>query len=385
MKIPAKTKNNSNKNKFFYFPYVLILSAMFSVFLVYNASSTYAYNNFGNSYYFLINQSIWFTVSLFVFFILQKLKVSLIEKNLTIIFFVTVFLLVLVVLPTPFSLNIYGARRWLILNPMGVLPEVPFMGRLTLQPSELFKFVLCLFLPKVLLNNLRLGEKKAFLKSLLYLGIPAFLVLIEPDLKDFIILVLIGISILFVSNINLKYFLSGVPIILVLFVLLILVAPYRFERLKTYIGGGTELGSSYHVKQINIALGSGGVFGVGIGRSVQKNEYLPEVMGDSIFAVYAEEFGFLGSVTLILLILLLIYTLYKMFMAINSVYYSLYSVGIFTWISTQSVINLGSISGLIPLTGVPLPLISYGGSSLVFTIAGLSLAYRFYKEDLKRV
>lgn len=373
------------QNTFFILPVLVFLCSLFSIFLVYNASSIYAYNNFGNSYYFLINQSIWFGVSFIIFFIIQKIKLSFIEKNITLFYFISIFFLILVLLPTPFSLNVYGARRWLILNPQGILPEFPFLGRLTIQPSEVFKLSVCLFFPKMLLQNIRLGEKELVIKSLIYTFLPALLILFEPDLKDTIIIILIAVSIMFVTNVSLKYFLPAIPLLLVAGLVLVLVAPYRFERLKTYMGGGNDLGTSYHIKQINIALGSGGLFGVGIGKSIQKNEYLPEVMGDSIFAVFAEEFGFIGSASLIGLILFILFIIYKITLNFGNIYYKLFSTGILTWISAQSIMNLGSISGILPLTGVPLPLISYGGSSLLFSIIGLSLLYRFYKQDIKRV
>ncbi len=377
-KLPVHSRKPSSWNPL---PWILVICSTISIFLVYNASSIYAYNTFNNSYYFLINQTIWFSAAIFLFYVIQKLPISLFEKSVTPLFFICVFLLLLVLMPLPFSVNVYGARRWLVLNPEGLLPEVPFLGRLTLQPSELFKLAISLFLPKLLLQNIKYGESHIFVKSLVYLSIPSLLILLEPDLKDTLIVAAMGISILFVSNISLKYFTPAIPIAIAAALLLIIIAPYRFERLKTYLGGGSDLGTSYHVKQINIALGSGGLFGVGVGKSIQKNEYLPEVMGDSIFAVFAEEFGFVGSLSLILLLLFLLYTLYKMVNSIQNVYYKLYSIGVLVWISIQSIMNLGSISGILPLTGVPLPLISYGGSSLIFTVIALGLVNRFYNND----
>jgi cell division protein FtsW len=150
---------------------------------------------------------------------------------------------------------------------------------------------------------------------------------------------------------------------------------YRRQRLFTFLsnGGGQDLSSGYHIKQILIALGSGGFLGVGFGQSRQKFQYLPEVFADSIFAIIGEELGFVGTTFLVLLFAALIYKGYRIALASTDMFSRLLAVGITTWLALQFFVNVGAMTKIIPLTGIPLPLISYGGSSLVFMLIGLGL------------
>jgi cell division protein FtsW len=357
----------------------VFLTLLLSLFLVYNASSTYAYNYFGSSYYFLINQVVWVVAGTFVFAVIQVLPTNFVKSISVPLFFISVFFLLVVLIPSPFSLQVYGARRWILLNPEP-FPEIPFIGRVSFQPSELMKLSTTLLIPLIYLKMLNKDSFSALVKSCLYFMVPALLILIEPDLKDALILVFIGASVLFAAGVDYKYFFYAIPIGVVLLLLVILTSPYRMERVKTYMGFGDIIESSYHAQQLNIALGSGGIFGLGVGQSRQKNEYLPEVVGDSIFAIFGEEFGFVGSLFLISLVSFVFFALFKSIIKTTNIYERLVGVGVLSWFGVQSLLNMGSISGLIPLTGVPLPLISYGGSSLVFMMAGVGLVYKFSKN-----
>ncbi|PIR42986.1 hypothetical protein COV24_05015 [candidate division WWE3 bacterium CG10_big_fil_rev_8_21_14_0_10_32_10] len=369
-------KKISESRSFLVIP--LILSLLISIFLVYNSSSTYAYDYFGSEYYFLINQTIWIFVGSIMFFIIQKIPDSFFNKLLVPVYFAALFLLFFMLFPTPFSLEAYGARRWFLINPEP-FPAIPYINRLGFQPSEFMKLLICLLLPKVLLSvRSMVSTKDKIIKYLIYLIVPVLLVLLEPDLKNAVLILCIGLTILFVSGFNVKYFFYSVPVLLALALLLIVTSPYRMERLKTYLGN--DSGSSYHVKQINIALGSGGLFGVGLGQSRQKVEYLPEVVGDSIFAILGEEFGFVGSFVLISILFYLFLSLYKSIYLIKDISKKLTVTGIFTWYGLQVFLNLGAVSGVIPLTGVPLPLISYGGSSLLFIMSAIAFVYKYIKS-----
>jgi len=373
----AKSEKNSTRS-FLLLP--LIISIISGIFFVYNSSSTYAYENFGNAFYFLINQSTWILIGVIVFLIIQKMPLSLIHKLSIPLYFLALFFLVVVLIPSPFSLKVYGARRWLLINP-SPFSEFPFLGRLGFQPSEMIKLLLCVLLPKVLLSIKSLyNENVKLLKYVCYLLVPASLVLLEPDLKNAFLIVFIGGCILFVAGFKIRYFVFSIPIFLFILLVVIIFYPYRLERVYTYLGSGDSQ-SSYHLRQINIALGSGGIFGVGMGQSRQKNEYLPEVVGDSIFAVIGEEFGFVGSFMLVLLLFLVTLGLYKSVRIIKSFNEKLTAVGVLSWYGMQVFLNLGAVSGVIPITGVPLPFISYGGSSLVFLLAGFALVYKSSKNS----
>lgn len=379
----GKKRNSFNRGNYHSYLLALLLVCLFvGALLIYNASSTYAFKTFNNEFYFVINHVSWIILSLSFFAIIQVVPTSLIKSLSLPLFLLTVFFLFFVILPTPFSVKALGARRWLLLNP-DFLPKIPLLGRLSFQPSELVKLAVMLALPNILLFSKHLiSVKDRVFRYLFYLLIPVFLVFLEPDLKTAFLIFIIGISLLFVYGVDLKYFLYAGPLIASLLLVLVLFSPYRMERLKTFLGGGDIQESSYHANQINIALGSGGWVGLGLGQSRQKNEYLPEVVGDSIFAIYGEEFGFLGSIILISLLLSIIYILFKITMSLEDPGQRMSSTALLTWYSVQTFLNLGAISGVIPLTGVPLPLISYGGSSLVFIVSGFAVVYKYYRESV---
>jgi cell division protein FtsW len=157
---------------------------------------------------------------------------------------------------------------------------------------------------------------------------------------------------------------------------------YRRSRLTTFINPDSgDLSFGYHIKQIQIALGSGGFWGVGFGQSRQKFSYLPEVAGDSIFAIIGEELGFIGTTAFVLVFSYLIYKCYSVAKDTDDLYSRMIVVGVTTWIAGQFFVNLAAMLRIIPLTGVPLPLVSYGGSSLVFSLMGLGLIAKVSAEN----
>lgn len=367
---------------------LLLMSVLIVVGLifVYNSSTIYSYNNFGSPYYLLLNQFSWVIIS-FVFFVtIQKISFKLLSRLsffLYILGIISLFILAfssLLNIDTSFSESIYGAHRWLTVNPEP-LPEIPLLGRLGFQPSEFMKLVFCLFIPQLLVStSKRETDKGTFIKVIFYIALAGFLILLQPDLKSTLILLLIGFCILFVSGLAKKYFIYILFFSIPFIILLIVLSPYRMQRVIAFLGH-SESSSSYHVRQINIALGSGGITGLGFGQSRQKNEYLPEVMGDSIFAIIGEELGFFGVSILISIMFALIFYLYKAVLYVKDFEHQLLVTGILVWYGTQNFFNLGSIAGVIPLTGVPLPFISYGGSSLLFLVCAFALAYKVLSED----
>ncbi len=193
-------------------------------------------------------------------------------------------------------------------------------------------------------------------------------------------LALIGIvaSMLYLAGINRQ---TGVLIAITTIaamIMFILIAPHRLERVTTFLGkDGAESAktSSYHITQAKIALGTGGVFGLGLGHNVQAFGYLPEAPNDSIFAVMGEAFGFVGAVCILLFILGLLLRLLVIFDRVENTTHRLIVAGVFGWIATHSVLNIGAMVGIIPLTGITLPLLSFGGTSLFFTMLSLGLVF----------
>jgi cell division protein FtsW len=187
------------------------------------------------------------------------------------------------------------------------------------------------------------------------------------------------------------YYLSGAPLrqlflliggagILVL--LLILASPYRRARLTTFLDPTSDpQGSSYHINQVLLALGSGGIDGVGLGRSRQKFAYLPEATTDSIFAVIGEETGFIGGVVLIGLLLALVLAAFQIAHLASNRYHQLLAAGIASWLAAQTMLNLAAMVALVPLTGIPLPFVSYGGSALVAALSSIGLLVNIARTE----
>jgi len=202
--------------------------------------------------------------------------------------------------------------------------------------------------------------------NLLPLFLVAGLVMMEPDLGTTIIICLIGLSQIFISGVNLFSYIGIIGGSGILGTLLIMISSYRRERLLSYIKALTDpLGSSYHIRQVLLGLGLGGLTGVGLGQSRQKFLFLPEAATDSIFAVIAEEVGFIGSFILLALFFCYLIFCFRISLRAPDKFSQSLAVGLTAWIGFQTILNLGSMIALTPLTGIPLPFFSYGGSSLI--------------------
>ena len=191
----------------------------------------------------------------------------------------------------------------------------------------------------------------------------------------------LGTIIYFVSGAPIKPLLILIPVVTLLVAGVIFISPYRRQRLITLLSGSDEDTSSYHIKQALVALGSGGITGVGLGQSKQKFQYLPEVASDSIFAIIGEELGFIGTSFLVLAFLYFVYLGFLISRDAPDLLGKLLGIGVSSWIGIQFFINVAAMTKIIPLTGVPIPLISYGGSSMVFSLMGLGILANISKES----
>lgn len=361
--------------------YSLLLSIVallvFGVVMVYDVSVVLAHSTFGGKFYFLLLQALWATLGLGFLLGFSKFDYHALTKFALPFFVVSILLLFFVLLPTPFSPEVYGARRWIYINP-APLPSIPLLGRQSFQPSEVFKLALVIYLSTLL------AKKELKLVPFLGLLVISFgLLMLQPDFGTGMLIIAIALSTYFVSGVSLIYFIVGMPVLLSIGMLVILSSPYRRARLFTYLTRGftDPQGASYHINQIMIALGSGGFLGLGFGQSRQKYQYIPEVATDSIFAVIGEELGFIGVVALIFLFAFIIYKGYKIAQNAPDMLGKLMATGITTWFATQCLINLFSMVHIVPLTGVPLPLISYGGSSMIFSLAALGILLNIDKQS----
>lgn len=267
---------------------------------------------------------------------------------------------------SPLGYSSGGARRWLQLGPVSV------------QPSELLKILLIVYLA-AWLSGTRADRQRSmhegFLPFLFISGVIGGLLILQRSTSAAVILLTGAFAVYFVGGARKKYLLTTIAVGLVAFLIIVIATPYRLERVKSFLNpqeGAEE--ESYQLNQALLSIGSGGLFGVGFGESTAKR-FLPERIGDSIFAIIAEEFGFVGSLVVVLLFFLLVARIFILARNSRDGFARLLLVGFGTIIGIQAFIHIGANSGLIPLTGVPLPFISFGGTALAvfMTMSGIVL------------
>lgn len=333
--------------------------------MIYDASSFVAFRDFGDKYHYLKGQLFWAVAGLsllsaFSLFDYHKLH------NLSLPLIIAALIMLILVFIPGVGISLMGARRWIDLEIF------------ILQPSEFVKLSLGIYLAAWFSKK----EKGRFLPFSLLLGLLLALVVLQPDMGTAVVILGEALAIYFLSGGNVLYFISAVPIILALGFLLIKSSSYRAERLQTFLNPNWDIQSaSYHVKQILIALGSGGVFGVGLGNSLQKYAYLPENTTDSIFAIIAEELGFLGSTVLIGIFSIVVWRGFKIAAGAPDNFGKLLASGITTFLAIQMIINLGAQTVLLPLTGIPLPFISYGGSALIVDLCAVGILLNIARQS----
>jgi len=335
-----------------------------------SASMNISEEQTGNPYYYFLHQLAYGGIAgLVFFFIFQKIDYKIYKKFALLIFFLALVLCVLVFIPQ-FGMKHGGAQRWLIVGPINF------------QPSEFLKLALIIYLATFFSKKeVQSGATNTLIPFLAITAVVGGLIALQNDAGTLGLIVIVGFIL---------YFLSGAKIPHVIIVILIYLAglfalvkffPHRMERLMTFLSPSTDpQGISYQINQALLAIGSGGIFGKGPGHSIQKYNYLPEPMNDSVFAIMAEEIGFVGCVIFLILILFLVYRGLKISKKVNDGFGKLLACGIISWIGFQTLINVGAISGIIPLTGIPLPFVSYGSSALVITMVGAGILVNISKH-----
>lgn len=358
---------------------------LFGLIMIYDSTFIYSLDVYGNFSKFVLLQIGWIligSVCFYFFYNYDYKKIAKIAYPLFLFSFIFLILLALFgVLPCslsiPFAPCINGANRWFFVNP-SPLPPLPFLGVIGFQPAELAKITLILYLG---LQLSKADENDSFWLYLITTGVFAILIILQPNLSTALMVFLIGSMMYFSSGFSLKpLFVTG-PIILFLAILLMIISPYRRERVATFLSGsGNKEDEGYHSRQISIALGSGGFNGLGFGQSRQKYNYLPEVASDSIFAIIGEELGFLGTSVVVIGFSYFLYLGFSIIKHTKDLLGKVIATGIVSWMGLQFFINAAAMTKLIPLTGVPMPLISYGGSSMVFSLIGLGILANISKS-----
>lgn len=335
---------------------------------------------FGYEYsdtYFFVKQFISFLLAGAAFAVMARLPYEWVLKNGGKILVIGFIACVLLAIAGAAGLGIAqatnGATRWFNLGPLG-----------SIQPAEILKLGLLLYLAVFLGIRYKQGLINDAKQTLLPVGVLAGLALlivivIQKDLGTGIALTSIVAAMLFVAGISKKIVLGLAGVLLVAGLILIATSPHRIERVVTYFQGDnttTSDDASYHIEHAKIAIGSGGFFGVGIGKSVQASGYLPEALNDSIFAVMGEMFGFVGLVAIIGLFTALLMRLLGVMDHLVDIRLKLAVAGVFGWIASHVILNIAAMIGIFPLTGITLPLLSYGGTSMIFVTAALGFVYQ---------
>ena len=343
--------------------YVIIsctfLLVIFGLVMLSSASSNLGQIRFGDSYFYLKHQILYgLGLGLFLFWLTSKVIYYKYYQGLSVVGLMATFGLLLLVY-TPLGVTLGGATRWLAIGPV------------LFQPSEILKRTLIIYLASWLEKSYR--QKSfwgGFVPFLVILGIVGLSLIFQPATGIAAILILTSLVIYFVSGARLSYIIGTILLSLLAFLVISYMTPYRWERIKSFIDPTENTqSSSYQINQSLIAIGSGGVSGVGFGKSTTKLHYLPQPIDDSIFAVIAEEFGFIGVSALMGLFIVLILRSFLLAGKITDNFGKLVLTGFGSLIAIQTFIHVGAVSGLIPMTGTPLPYISYGGTALAVFMA----------------
>lgn len=338
----------------------LILSGLI---MILSASSVKADNTFGDSYYFFKKQLQYLLVALLLSMVVYKIKYKKIKDLAPYLLLFSFITLILVLIPG-LGRMAGGSRRWLPLGPINF------------QPSELSKLTIVIYIAAYVAKNKEKMKEfsQGVLPPIIMVGLIFALILLEPDLGTAVTVVAVAGTMIFVGGMKISLFIFFGISSFLLSLAAIYAEPYRRERLFTFLNPWQDpLDSGYHIIQSLLALGSGGLFGVGAGNSHQKFLYLPEPGTDFIFAVLGEEFGLIGTLFILSLYFLLAWRGLKIAARVDDIFASMLAVGITSMIIIQAIINMAVVTSLMPVTGITLPLISYGGSSLVVNLLALSL------------
>lgn len=331
---------------------------------VYSASFALGDLEYGNPYYFVTRQALWAVIGVGLLVVFMRTDYRLLRPLSPLIMMAALLGLAAVLVPG-IGVDRYGASRWIALGP---LPPM--------QPSEFAKLALIIYVSAWLSSRERNVRSFAagFVPFVLMVGLVAGLVMAEPDMGTTIIIVLTTITLFFMAGGALTHLVALISIGGVAASFLLLSGGYRMDRLFAFISPEADpSGRGFHILQLLIALGSGGITGLGIGASRQKFFYVPSAHTDGVFAIIGEEMGFIGAVLVILLFAFLVYRGIRVMLNAPDNFGALLAIGVTSWIGYQAIINIGGITRSIPMTGVPLPFLSFGGSALAATMAGIGI------------
>ena len=343
---------------------------IFGIIMIRSASRVWAEAKFGDENYFMLRQLIFAGVGLVGMQICSRLPLEKIRPHIHKLYFLALLSLILVLIPGIGVLR-NGSRSWF------------GFGSFLIQPSEFFKIAVILLVSQYFSKKHKI---KSFRKDLLVPAIATMvgfaLILLQPDFGSGIVMVCAIVVIILSADAPISYFVRVGVIGIIAMGGLILSAPYRLARITSFLNPWEDpLGAGFQIIQSLFAIAPGGILGSGFDQSMQKHFYLPEPQTDFIFAIIAEELGFIGCVILILLFACVIYQGAKIALSAPEPFYCYVAVGLVSLFAIQVMINLGVVVGLFPVTGITLPFISYGGSSLVVMMSSMGLLMRIAKME----
>ena len=335
--------------------------------MITSSSYIWAEYKFSDPFKFFKSQFVFFITSIVIMIFVSKIDYEIYFKKSKQLFLISLLLLILVLIPG-IGIVRNGSRSWFGIGSFGV------------QPSEFMKLSMIIFLSKYLsLNGKKI--KKNCIPALLIILLIFALIMLQPDFGTGIVIVMIGISLLYIAGVNMKIFFKLGILGVIGIIILIIIAPYRLKRIISFLNPWSDpLGSGFQIIMSLYAIGPGGLFGYGLGNSRQKHFYLPEPQTDFIFSIILEELGFLGCILVIGLFLLIIISGLIISKRCNDLFSKYVSFAITFWIAFQSILNLCVVVGLIPVTGVTLPFLSYGGSSLLTFYIGIGIILNIAKS-----
>ena len=339
--------------------------------MIYSASSVWAEYKFNDPYKYLKSQGLFLIVSYLSLLIISKIPYQEYKKRANIIFIICTVLLALVLIPGIGTVR-NGSRSWFGLGSFGI------------QPSEFTKLGLIIFTSKYLSNNQKEIKdiKKGVLPILGVLLLVFGLIMLEPDFGTGVVIVMTIVVLLFISGVKMNFFIKIGILGLLGVASLIIIAPYRMQRIVSFLNPWNDpLGSGFQIIQSLYAIGPGGLLGLGYGSSVQKHFYLPEPQTDFIFSIISGEFGFMGVLIVATLFITIIVSGFKIAMKTEDLFGKYLSFGITFGLAFQAILNLMVVVGLIPVTGVTLPFLSYGGSSLLITMFSMGILLNISSQN----
>ncbi len=339
-----------------------IFLVLFGVVMVFSASYYYAKNTYNDTLYFFKRQAIWGVIGFICMIFVSNINYNFFRKYSKMLFMISILLLILVLIPG-IGKKVKGARRWIELGPVGF------------QPSEIAKLGIILYLPNFICSRKKiLSRLRGFVICLIIPLIPALLVVVEPNASTAMVMMGIAVSIIFVASPKIWYFF--IPVIGAIGAVLAMAFGdgFRKKRFMAWLDPFSDpTDKGFQTVQSLLAIGSGGLFGLGLGQSRQKLGFIPEAHNDIIFSIICEELGICGAILLVLLFGVLIWRGYHTAMNATNAYCCYVASGITSMIAIQVILNIAVVTNIIPNTGVPLPFISYGGTSLVIMMSSIGI------------